>query len=494
MYFLGVDIGTTGAKATAFDETMRVCAGAYVEYALFRAEDERYEFDADALFDRVLGCVEEVLRQLPGKAVASICATSFGESFVLLDERGACTQKVLLYQDKRGEAEAKELSERYGAEGFVRRSGLLPNGMYSLPKLLWASRSAPAAVRRARHLLSVASFFLYRLGARPCMDYSLASRTMLFDIHRKLWITDYLESVGLPAQALPEPVPTGSVVGELAPYFRDKWGVEGGAKLIVGGHDQVACALGAGVCASNQAVNTIGTVDCVTFAFRGAELSAKLARSNYVSVPYLNTDLFLSYAFNMSGGSILNWFAKTFHCPEPDKVYQYFDARVALEPGRLLMLPHFSGSGTPELSAEDRGCICGLSVNSSSEQIYQACLEATSFEIKRNLDLLAGLGLRLTRCAAAGGGAKSEVWMRMRAAILGLGMDVLAFREAGTLGTALMSLLALGHYTELDEAIRQSVRHRASYEADRALHQAYAAQYARYLAFVKSMRAFREVN
>lgn len=488
MFVLGVDLGTTGVKTTAFDERAKVCGYSYEQYPIKEDKNKnRYEIDINILVEKTIKTIQNTIDQLSSNEIASICVTSFGETFVMLDDNDQVLFDPILYMDKRGDEEADILADHFGNNYFIKHAGTNTNGMYSLSKMKWLFDNKPELISKAKKLFSVASYVLYCLGARVSMDYSLAARTMAFDIHEKEWLKDCFDYVGISSDLLPELVPTGSAVGELKTSLSEQFGLKNKPLLIVGGHDQLASAVGGGIYKAGQSINTIGTTDCLTFTYADGNHADELAKYNLASVPYLDSDLFVSYAFNMSGGAILNWFTRVFNTPEKDTL-RILDNSIPETPSNIIVLPNFSGSGTPDLNPNDLGVISGLSTQSDVSSIYKACLEGVSFAIKRNVEVVKSIGVDINQVRSVGGGAKSNTWMQMRSNILNIPVETLEFNEAGTLGSAIMSLHRLGVFSNIKEASANLVQQKEYFEPQIEQVKAYQKLYDQYLDLLNKMK------
>ena len=452
MHILGVDIGTTGVKTTAFNQEAVVCAYSYEPYSI---KEDRihnyYEIDIDFLLEQTLKAINRTIEQLKTDRIEAICVTSFGETFVMLDYKDQVIFDPILYIDKRGDKEAEVFREKFGADFFYNHAGVNPNGMYSLSKLKWLYDNNPKLIVQAKKLLSVSSYILYRLGADEHMDYTLASRTMGFDIHNKIWLNECFDYVGVDKSVLPPLVSTGTKVGKLSDQLQNKFNLNNKPILITGGHDHATTAVGGGISEPGQSINSLGTTDCLTFSFDNDEYISKLASYNLASVPYLDTDMYVSYAFNMSGGAVLNWFTNIFQVPKEDTLH-VMDKNVPDNVSEIIVVPNLSGSGTPDLNPHDFGIVSGLRLSSDVNAIYKACLEGVCFTMKRNVELVKSIGIVLKKIRTVGGGAKSNVWMQMRSDVFNMPIETLTFNEAGTLGSAILFLLALGVYNDLKSA------------------------------------------
>ena len=159
----------------------------------------------------------------------------------------------------------------------------------------------------------------------------------------------------------------------------------------------------------------------------------------------------------MSGGEVLNWFVNIFQVPE-ENTLRVMDENVPDNISEILVVPNLSGSGTPDLNPHDFGIISGLHLSSDVNAIYKACLEGVCFTMKRNVELVKSIGVDLKGIRTVGGGAKSNVWMQMRSDVFNMPIETLAFNEAGTLGSAIMSLRALGVFNDLKSAQQQILK------------------------------------
>ncbi|MBQ5987158.1 MAG: carbohydrate kinase, partial [Clostridia bacterium] len=209
MNIAGLDVGTTGCKLTVFDEIGNMLGKAYRDYPVRRAVGG-HEIDAEAILDSVYA----VIAEMAGKyEMAGIGVTSFGETFVLTDEAGTPLYPAMLYTDPRGKEACAELTEKLGAERITEITGLAPHETYSISKVMWLKRHLPEIYSAAKRILLIEDFVVWHLSHRAQIDYSLAARTMAFDIHTLCWSKEIFEAAGIDVTLMSEPVPTGTCAG-----------------------------------------------------------------------------------------------------------------------------------------------------------------------------------------------------------------------------------------------------------------------------------------
>ena len=477
MNFLALDVGTTACKCQLFSERGEILFYTAEEYPLIEREGERY-VDIEGIARRVFSMMRAAAQAAP---YASVCISSFGESFVLLDEEDNVLSYPMLYTDPRGEEEAREIEEKIGSGRMFAVTGTVPAALYSVSKLLWLKKHRPAVYAKADKLLLICDYLGYLLTGERVIDYSLAARTGVFDIRKKQFAAGILRELDIPAALFSRPLPTGSVVGELKGEVKASLGMAGGCKLILGSHDQVCATLGAGVVAGGEAADGMGTVECITAVFEEAPADIAFGKMGYCVVPFLS-DLYCTYMFNYTSNVIVNWFRRDIlHGYQGEEAEQFSYLEKALPSQTdVLLLPYFAGCATPYQDGNAKGAFVNLTKDTSDGDLYRAVLEGTSFEMKLNLQAAAAYGVHVNELTATGGGANSAPWLQIKSDVLGLRVKTLRSSEGGLCGCAMLSAAALGACENLQEARGVFVRYKGEFAPQAGSAQMYAQKYAKY--------------
>lgn len=482
MPIMGLDIGSTGCKAMAFAEEGRPLGYAYREYPKAAGETS---LDARVLWQAVEEVVQEVAATTPG--IRALSVSSFGESFVPVDRQGQPLCPIVMYTDDRALAQCGRLEEAFAQGGYASTVGAWPHVMYSLPKMAHLVQEQPGLAAQVWKYLLVEDYVLYRLTGEAVTDYSMAARTMAFDVKRHAWADEVLALSGVEAARMAQPLPSGAAVGPILPDRAGRLGLPQDCLVVTGGHDQVCAAVGAGVLAGGRAVNGMGTVECVTPVFDHPVLEEAFLRQHYVCVPHAQPGKYVTYAFSFSGGAILTWFRDAFMRHRKAEaqaagvsLYTLLEREAPQEPTQLVVIPHFAGSGTPDMRTTHRGGVLGLTLGTSSGDLYRALMEGVAYEMAYNLDCLARQGVTVGRLDAVGGGARSRMWLHIKADLTGLPVVPLQVEEAGLTGTAMLAATALGEYRDLPQAAAAFVREQEPILPDPHRHEQYQAGYARF--------------
>lgn len=498
MKIAGLDIGTTGCKCTVFDEQGRYLNKAYREYSSMRGSGG-HEIDVSALMDGVYGAIREITQLY--EDIAGIGVTSFGETFVLTDEEGYPLCPAMLYTDPRGKIECRELAHRLGDKRIAHITGLRPHEMYSIPKLMWLKKHKPEVYKKAAHIFLMQDYVVYHLTGRAQIDYSLAARTMAFDIHSLTWSREILEAAGIEEGLLSQSVPSGTVAGTAKADALSRTGLNPAAKVVSVSHDQVAAAAGAGALDGSVAVDGAGTVECLTPVSDVLPDIDVMYQGYFAVTPYVIPGKYVVYAFSYTGGALMQWCTETMANQERAlavkkgiSINELLERQYAKqcggkeEPSGILVLPHFAGAATPYMDIGSKGAILGLTTKSTVADIYRGCMEGVVYEMYLNMEALHQTGIRFGRLHATGGGARSQVWMQMKADVLNLPVTALKTADAGTVGCAMLTGAAIGFFSDLEDAARHMVEETETYCPRPEMHEKYRKIYRRYQRVYEAVR------
>jgi xylulokinase len=496
---MGLDIGTTGAKAVVFSEQGRRLASAYREYPLLHPRPGWIELDPEEVWRKVREAVGEAAVAAKADPVRALAISTLGEAAVPVGRDGSVLANSILGFDNR----AAELFERWIATQdpaeIMRITGQPPSQIFTLVKLMWIRQNEPDLYRRMRRYATFGDFAHLKMGLEPRIDYSMAARTMAFDIHAKTWSEKICAGAGVSPELFSAAAPTGHVVGALGRAAAEQLGLPPGCVVCAGSHDQPAGALGSGVTEAGAAMDATGTVECFAVAMDRPVVNETMLNNNLACYPHAAPDLYISLAFNFSGGSLFRWARDTFAQAEQEEarrrgvsVYEVLTERMSAEPTDILVLPHFTMAGTPYMDANPVGAIIGLTLGATRAEFLRAILEGISYELKLNLDILAQAGVQVKEFRAIGGGAKNRFWLQLKADMYNRPIVRLEVSEAASLGMAIAAGVAVGVYESAREAARALVVTLESFMPDPARAAHYDAMLPRYKALYPALKAWQK--
>ena len=225
-----------------------------------------------------------------------------------------------------------------------------------------------------------------------------------------------------------------------------------------------------------DAVDTSGTCECITPLYPAIPETLDFQRNNFACVPYLEGRGYVTYAYNISAGSVVRWCrdALSYHLKEDGRsVYAVLNETAPSEPTSLMVLPFLQGmGGTPDVDPNATGLIAGLTTQTRLPDLYRAILEGVTFEMRYNMEKLSEGNVSINRLLACGGGARSAVWLQIKADILGCEIIPVQQEETGAMGSAILGLSAvLGEsplklaegFWRYAEPVRPNPEHQAIY-------------------------------
>ncbi len=495
MSLLGIDMGTSGCKAAVFSVSGQLLASAYEEYDYQHPEPGWAELDTLDVWEKAQRTVRRAVAGAPGDPVQAVCVSSLGEAVVPVTAERTVLGPSLLNFDVRGAEFLDELRAGIDDERLYGLNGNTLGNHYSLTKLLWMKRYQPALYRQAHWFLHWSGFVSFMLGADAVVDYSLANRTLLFDLDAATWSDELLAWASLDREKLPPTVPSGTVVGTVSRAVAETLGLPAGIPIVSGAHDQCCNGVGCGVIQPGEAMYGMGTFICMMPVFdRRPEPGAMIAQG-LCTEHHAAPGPYVSFIYNQ-GGVLVKWFRDTFaaaerHQAEVDgtDIYTALMSEMPDEPSGVMVLPHFTTTGPPEFIADSAGVIAGLTLDTSRGEILKAIVEATTFYLRECFESLPE-GIKISGFRAAGGGSKSDAWLQVCADILGRPFTRVKVSEAGALGAAIMAGAGSGVFSSIQEGIDAMVELERTFEPDPAMQSRYTERFRIYRELGPLMRGY----
>jgi xylulokinase len=469
---LGIDIGTTGCKAAVFSKEGRLLASAYDEYDVQRPELGWAQLDAVEVWGKVKRVISEVVSSSTSDPVTALAVSSLGEAMVPVTEDRQVLGSSILNFDARGEEYLEGLSNVLDKERLYRINGNTLGNHYGLTKLKWIKEHQPDLYERAHKFLLWGSFVPFMLGADPVVDYSLANRTLLFDIDREAWSEEILELAGLDRSKLPDTAPSGTVIGTVSERVGGELGLPSNVSIVTGAHDQCANAVGCGVIKESHAVYGMGTFLCITPVFSQRREPAVMIERGLNTEHHAVSGKYVGFIYNQ-GGSLVKWFRDTFAAAERRQaeatgrdIYAHLISEIPEGLSGIMVLPHFTTTGPPEFISDSCGVIAGLRLETSREDILKGILEGTTFYLKECVESLPPTGIEIANFRAVGGGSKSDAWIQMCADIMGRPFVRPKITEAGTLGAAIIAGVGSRVFPSYEAGVKAMVSLERTFEPD----------------------------
>jgi len=465
---VGIDLGTTNIKALVFDPRGRIMAEASLPTPTHYPRPSWAYFNPEELWQTTLTALKQAIDQLNKsglnpKQIAGIAAASFGETGVPLDAHGHPTAEAIAWFDQRSTPQMDWLANHIGQERLFAVSGLPILVIYGLCKLLWFKENDPDAFARTALWLNGADYIAYRLCGVPATDYSLASRTMAFNLYDRRWAEDLLEEIGLSSHPFAPLASSGTALGAIRPEVAKAVGLPDHTRIAVGGHDHICAAFGIGVNRPGEALNSFGTAEAIFLPLEKPLTDPIVGHQGYTQglLSVKDQDYYFALGGLYTAGGSIEWLREVLSGSLlPDQLIDYatlISEAEQVPAGSLgvCFLPYLRLANPPHNDAKARGAFIGLSTDAKRGVLFRAVLEGLAYEVRLCMEgILAHQGKTSPdQLYVTGGGSRNSLYMRIKATTLNQPVTVVDVAESVALGAAIMGGLGAGVYRDVASAL-----------------------------------------
>jgi len=485
-YFIGVDIGTAGTKATIVDEEGRQLATAYEESKLYYPRVGWVEQKPEDFYSSTVNTVREIIKK-SGVDPGDVAAIAFSGQMAGILGIDKDWNPVIPYDswlDIRCKDYIDMLSEKY-ADLLISVTGVPPT-VDHLPKMLWWKNERPEVFEKIYKFtvpsIYVAGKIAGLKGDDAFYDYTYVTFTGLFDVKKMEWSEELSQTFEIPLDKMPKVVKPWEIVGELTAAEAEKLGLAKGTPVVAGAGDGMACSLGAGLTEPGRCIDIAGTASAFYISVDKVVPDTKFKTLLYLKsvVP----ELWNVGAYINGGGLCLRWFrdeiakevkeAAAKAGVDPYKMLDEMAANIQEGSEGLFFIPHLGGRAYP-YNPRLKGVWLGFSWKHTSAHFYRSILEGIAYEYYRYLKILRTLleKVKITEIRGIGGGSKSPIWNQIKADILGVPYVLLNREEYAALALAVLGGYAVGAFKDYAKTINDWVKPVKRIEPRREAHEKY---------------------
>lgn len=465
---LGIDIGTSGTKTIAIDESGAILASASAEYPCDHPKPGWSEQAPDLWWKATVETIQGVMAKgnLKPSDVVGVGLSGQMHGSVFLDDAGEVIRPALLWNDQRTAAECAEIEERAGGrEGLVRLVANRALTGFTAPKLLWVRRHEPKNWDRVRQVLLPKDYVRYKLSGTFATEVSDAAGTLMLDVANRRWSTELLGKLDLDPGLLPPCYESQEVSAKVSALGAKITGLAEGTAIVGGAGDQPASAVGNGIVRAGAVSATMGTSG-VVFAHTseaGFDPVGRLQRGCH-AVP----DAWCAMGVVLSAGGSFQWVRNHLGRAFIDAAkaegvdpYEFMSAEAAKAPAGsegLFFLPYLTGERSPHFDPDAKGGWIGLTVRHGQPHLFRSVLEGATYAMRDSLELIREMGASIQEIRLSGGGARGKLWRQIQADIYGEDVCTINASEGPAFGVALLAQVGTGGYKSVPEACDATIR------------------------------------
>ncbi|MCM3626870.1 gluconokinase [Paenibacillus glycanilyticus] len=487
-YVMGLDLGTTSAKACIFNRVGHLVAEAEELVLSEYPKVGWVQQDAAAIERSAVLAVKNVV-QKAGIAKDEIAVIGFSaamHSLVPVSEEGMPLSPAFIWSDGRGTDQVDRLTE-VERQQFYTRTGTPVHPMTPFMKLLWMKETGFEPYHQAAYFMSIKEYLIYCWFGKRVIDYSMASATGLFNPSVLEWDKDILELAGIRAAQLSEIVAPTTLLGTIKEEIAAEMGIASAVPVAIGAADGQLANLGIGALLPGEVAVSVGT----SGAIRQVTNEAKVSSRGETFCYSFTEDSYIIGGPTNNGGIALQWLKQLLN---DQGSYESFLAEAGQSaPGAegLLFLPYINGERAPLWNQRARGNFYGMTVAHTKAHYVRAVLEGITFnlyQIGRALEQLAGPSRKIY---VNGGLARSPIWLQMMADIFDAEIYVSENHHSAAWGAAWIGLVAIGEEKDL-ASIKQNIPMGQAVLPNQENSLVYKAVYERYEKLAASIAALFE--
>lgn len=477
-YLLGIDVGTTNLKANLYDTKGKRVGGSSRPTRTHHPNPERpgwSVYDPDELWDNTVQVIREVVSKIRRpEMIKGLAITGMGEPGVPIDRDGNWLYPAITWFDRRTAPQAEWWKEQVGSYRVFAITGQPILFQASINMIMWLKENEPKVYQKMYRWLNIEDYLIFKISGNFATDYSIASRTMGFDVKNKCWSEELFQAADLDIEKMVPVHPSGTAVGKVSKEAACATALAQNTVVVTGGHDHGCATLAAKVFEEDSILNSTGTSDAIVGVINYPSLTDEICNAALSVYPHPVKGKYQVLTGLMFAGATLDWYVERFGYQEKmivNKTKKGIHSLLLQEAERadlcssgLFWLPHLRGIVT---DIGSRGALVGIVESHKKSDVLRAIIEGICFEVRgiiENYESL--LKFRADTIVVVGGTSQSDFWLQMRADITGRVIEIPDVVEATSLGAAILAGISVGIYKDHEEAAAQIYRIKKKFQPD----------------------------
>lgn len=471
MYYLGIDLGTSSVKLLLVDEKGNIIKTASREYPLIFPKDGWSEQNPSDWWEGTLSALSEITENIDRSLIKGIGVAGQMHGLVILDENDEVIRPAILWNDGRTEKETEYLNNTIGKEKLSEYTANIAFAGFTAPKILWVKNNEPENFGRIRKIMLPKDYINYMLTGVHACDYSDASGMLLLDVKNKCWSEEMLNICSVDKAMMPTLFESYAVIGK----GKEEFGLENAA-VVAGAGDNAAAAVGTGTVGNGKCNISLGTSGTV---FISSENFSVDKFNSLHSFCHADGSYHLMGCM-LSAASCNKWFSEEILRENDFSALQKDITEEMLGNNSVYFLPYLMGERSPINDTDARGAFLGLSLDTKRANTVLAVLEGVSFAIRDSFEVAKNLGIITEESFLVGGGAKSPLWRKILANVLGIKLNILKTEQGPGFGAAILSMVGTGAFSNVSDATEKLIEISEVITPDEKLMSLYEQRYQKY--------------
>ncbi len=485
MLYIGVDLGTSAVKLLLVNERGDILGEVSKEYPVYYPHSGWSEQNPADWWTAVKSGITELTANCDKSEIAGIGAGGQMHGLVVLDENDDVIRPAILWNDGRTQKQVDYLNGVIGKDVLSENTANIAFAGFTAPKILWMKENEPELFAKIRKIMLPKDYINYMLTGVHSCDYSDASGMLLLDVKNKCWSDKMLEICSVTKEQMPSLFESSDVIGTVKSDIATELGLNNDVKVVAGAGDNAAAAIGTGTVGNgkcNISLGTSGTIFISSTNF-GVDPNNALHAFAHADGCYHLMGCMLSAA------SCNKWFMEDILHDTDYKSNQAEITNEKLGTNNVFFLPYLMGERSPINDTSARATFLGMSMNTTRADMLQAVFEGVAFAIRDSFEVAKSLGIDIARSNICGGGAKSELWKKIMANVLGIPLDTVKTEQGPGYGGAILAMVGCGEFESVVTACESLVEISDTVYPDEKLSSLYNEKYSTFKAIYPSLKA-----
>lgn len=488
MYYIGVDLGTSAVKLLLMEGDGGIKNIVSKEYPLYFLHPGWSEQKPEDWWAAVLEGLKELTADVDKTQIGGISFGGQMHGLVTLDANDNVIRPAILWNDGRTQKQTDYLNDVIGKKKLSEYTANIAFAGFTAPKILWMEEEEPENFAKIVKIMLPKDYLAYKLSGVHCTDYSDASGMLLLDVQHKCWSREMIEICHIKEEMLPKLYESYACVGTIKPDVAAELGFPETVKIVAGAGDNAAAAVGTGTVGDGKCNISLGTSGTIFISSKkfGVDEFNGLHSFDHADGYYHLMGCMLSAA------SCNKWWMDEII---GTREYAQEQAKIGkLGENHVFFLPYLMGERSPHNNPNARGTFIGMTMDTTRADMTQAVLEGVAFAIRDSFEIAKSLGIKIERTKICGGGAKSPLWKKIIANVLGIKVDVIESEEGPGYGGAMLAAVACGEYSSVESAAEKLVKVVDTIEPDEELVARYNDRYAQFAKIYPTVKTlFHEI-
>lgn len=483
-YYIGADLGTSSLKLMLVDRSGAICKTVTKNYEVIYPKVGWSEQNPSDWWSAFQCGIKELTADIDSKEVNAIGVGGQMHGLVVLDSSDKVIRPAILWNDGRTARETDYLNSEIGYSVLSECTANIAFAGFTAPKILWMKANEPDNYSKINKFMLPKDYINYLLTGIHATDLSDASGMLLLDVKKRSWSKKMLEICSVKDEWCPKLYESYEVIGEVRPEIAELLGLNSSVKVVAGAGDNAAAAIGTGTVGEGKCNISLGTSGTVFISSERFSLDSNNALHSFC---HADGGYHLMGCI-LSAASCNKWFCDNVletsdYAKEGNRIDQ-----SKLGKNEVFFLPYLMGERSPINDTDASGVFIGLNPTTTREDMLLAVFEGVSFAIRDNVDVARKLGIDIKTSKICGGGAKSSIWRRILANVLGIELEIPVSEEGPGFGGAILAMVADGVYENVKTASEALVETKEVVNPEPELIALYEEKYQKYKKIYPSIK------